>query len=91
MVYVSFCVLCGICAVTVLYISCVYAPHIMPVWSSYDVCVLYVVHVWFCGVVYGWSLCNISVVCVVCIVSVCHVCTDYHGVFIMFIVYLVSV
>lgn len=48
-----------------------YAPLIMYlcVWSLYDVCLLYVIYVWFCGVAYGWSLCNTSVVCVVCMVS----------------------
>ena len=89
--YVSFCVLCGICVATVLYISCVYPPHIMyvRVWSSYDICVLYVVHVWFCGVAYGWSLCNMCGVC-----SVPSVCMSRkYGLSwcVYYVVYVVSV
>lgn len=51
-----------------------YAPLIMYVfvWSLYDMCVLYVVHVWFCGVAYVWHM--------LCMVSVCLICMDYHGV-----------
>ena len=88
--YVSFCVVFKcIYVVILLYMSCMYAPHRMyvRVWSLYGMCVLYVVHVWFCGVAaYGWSLCNISVVCVVCMVSIYHRCMDSHGVLIVDVV-----
>lgn len=59
-------------------ISARYAPRrtYVRVWSFYGMCVLYVVHVWFCGVAYGWSLGSVSVVCVVCVVSVLHRCMD---------------
>lgn len=73
-----------VCVVVVVCVPCVYAPRVMYtcVWSLYGVGVVYVVHVWFCGVAYGWGLCNINVVCVG------HTCMDYHG---MLAVYVVSV
>ena len=69
-------------------ISAMYAPHrtYVRVWSFYGMCVLYVAHVWFCGVAYGWSLGSKSVVCVVCVVSVFHRCMDFHGVCIVDVV-----
>ena len=48
------------------------------VWSLYDMCVLFVVHVWFCGVAYVWHM--------LCVVSVCLICMGYHGVFIAYVV-----
>ena len=84
-VCVSFCVL------LTWYMCCDCTIYGTYVCSTYNVCSC-VVFVWcvccmWCkwryGVAYGWSLCNISVVCVVC---VSHICMDYHGVFVVDVV-----
>ena len=90
MLYVSFCVVFKrpICVVIVVYqLGMRRIERMCAHGLSMAMCVLYVVHVWFCGVAYGWSLGSVSVVCVVCVVSAFHRCMASHGVCIVDVVY----